>query len=126
MLRCAITALALLLVAGCAKREIPSSAPRPTLSGLVRVQGKSMLPTFPEHAYVQVEIGTTFDELRAGDTVIFWDYRRGDNAFAHHRLVQKQGDAWIARGDNNSAADQSWVTRDNFYVRTTGEWWPFL
>jgi hypothetical protein len=40
-------------------------------------------------------------------------------------LVQRQGSAWIARGDNattNPTADRPWVTPDNYVARATGRW----
>lgn len=123
MIRRTLLALAFLL-ATTSCGGIPGGADnRPILAAWVAVAGKSMLPTFPEYCIVQMEIGVAFDDLKAGDTVIFWDYKRGPRAFTHHRLVAKQGDAWIAQGDNpdtNPVADRSWVTRDNFYARTTG------
>lgn len=81
-----------------------------------------MLPKFPESAFIQVEVGVPFDQLKAGDTVVFWDYKRGEVAMTHHRLIQKQGGNWIAQGDNNDFADQSWITPDNYLARSTGVW----
>lgn len=71
---------------------------------------------------VEVRVGVPFDALKEGDSVLFWDYRRGDNALTHHRLIQKQGDAWIVKGDNNEIVDGSWVTKDNYLAQSTGKW----
>lgn len=122
MTRILVIALVLLL-AGCGP-QIPSSAQKPMLRGWVLATGKSMLPTFPEAAFVEIEIGSRFEDLKVGDTVIFWDYTRGAG-MTHHRLVAKQGDAFIAQGDNkqtNVVVDKPWVTRDNFVARGTGRW----
>lgn len=111
------------LVAGCGKRQIPTSAPRPALKAWVPVTGKSMLPTFPVTALVEAEFGVDYDTLQERQTVIFWDYTSGAPRFTHHRIVAKQGDNWIVQGDNpatNPIADRPWVTRDNFIARTTG------
>lgn len=108
------------LLGACSKREIPSDAPVPTVRAWLTSKGKSMLPSFPESALVEVEFGVPFEALKEGDSVVFWDYKRGEQALTHHRLVQKQGSAWIARGDNNAVVDRSWVTRDNYLGRTTG------
>lgn len=120
-----LTIAIVLMLAGCGP-QVPTSQQKPILTGWVLAQGKSMLPTFPEAAYVEVEIGSRFDDLKVGDNVIFWDYTQGANGvMVHHQLVQKQGDAWIAQGLNketNAVADRPWVTRDNFVARGTGRW----
>ena len=108
-----------LLFAGCNK-EIPTTQEKPIATAWMATTGKSMLPAFPEQALIEVLIGFPFDELKAGDTVVFWDYRRG-YALTHHRLVHKQGRAWMAKGDNNPNVDDSWVTKDNFIAKSTGK-----
>lgn len=116
----AIACAVVFCLAACAPREIPADAPKPIIRAWMQANGTSMLPSFPKHALAEVEIGVPFEDLREGDSVVFWDYKRGAQALTHHRLRQKQGSAWIARGDNNTEADDSWVTRDNFIGRTTG------
>lgn len=106
---------------GC-NTEIAADTPKPVVKAWIPCRGKSMLPNFPEYSYVQFEFGVPFEMLKAGDTVIFWDYKRSETALTHHRLVQKQGDAWIAKGDNNEFPDKSWVTKDNYIARGTGVW----
>lgn len=107
-----------LLIAGC-KKEIPTTQEKPVVRAWMGAVGKSMLPAFPEQALIEVEFGFPFEELKAGDTVVFWDYRRG-YALTHHRLVHKEGRAWMAKGDNNENVDDSWVTQDNFIAKSTG------
>lgn len=111
---------------GCSKREIPSGAPKPTLVAWVPYTGQSMVPTFPARGLAEVEFGVSFSALKSGDIVVFWDYTLpGSPRFTLHRLVQLQGTAWIARGDNrltNPSADRPWVTADNYVARATGRW----
>lgn len=120
-------ALVFLCVAftACSKRDIPSSKPLPVTVGYVRCIGVSMLPNFPADSYAETLIGFPFDDLKVGDTVIFWDYTRATPHRTHHRLIAKRGDAFIAQGDNpvtNATADKPWVTRDNYIAKTTGRW----
>ena len=120
---CAVLLVAGLALLGCSKREIPSDNPRPIAHAWIAATGQSMLPTFPERALVEIQIGVPFEALRAGDSVVFWDYTRATPQLIHHRLVQEQGGNWIAQGDNpetNPTADRPWVTRDNYIGRTTG------
>ncbi len=110
-------------LACCGKREIPSSAPKPTVRAWVPAVGRSMEPNFPNGALVEAEFGVRYEDLKIGDTVLLWDYTRAEPFFIHHRIVAEQGGQFIARGDNpetNPKADRPWVTRDNFIARTTG------
>lgn len=122
--------VATFFLAGCGdSRDIPSSKPKPTIKAWVGGTGPSMLPTFPESALVEAEFGVPFDALKAGDTVIFWDYTRPEPFLIHHRLSVKMGAGWIAQGDNpvtNAIADRPWVTPDNYIARTTGKHVQFL
>lgn len=114
---------ALWLLASCGKKDIPVSTETPKFKCWVVVQGESMLPTFPQERVYALAETTPYDQLKVGDTVLFWDYKRGPNSFTHHRLVAKQGGNWISKGDNketNTRVDDSWVTRDNYIMRTTG------
>jgi signal peptidase I len=111
----------LFVLSGCGK--LPTSDRRPPITAWVAVQGQSMLPTFPDGTLVEVEFGIPYDQLKPGDTVIFWDYKRGALLFTHHRLKGKQGPWWIAQGDNpktNPTADAPFVTAENYYARGTG------
>lgn len=116
----------LLCLTGCGKgfsSDIPTNKDMPVLKSWVAAKGKSMLPTFPESALVEIEF-TPYDQLKVGDTVVFWDYTEKTGAtFIHHRLIENQWGAWISRGDNketNKRADLPWVTKDNYIARTTG------
>lgn len=73
----------------------------------------SMKPTLDENSVVAVET-VKFDELRAGDIVIYRD-RAGLPIV--HRLHQKSGDRWIVLGDNNSSVDRETVTPANLVGR---------
>jgi signal peptidase I len=109
------------LLAGCS-RDIPSDKPVPVLVAWTKVTGVSMSPTFPPDRLVEMEVGFPYEQLKAGDTVIYWDYTAG-NRLIHHRLVKEQFGAWMAKGDNpvtNPRADAPWVTKDNYIARTTG------
>lgn len=111
----------LLVLSGCGR--LPTDDPKPALLAWVPVNGKSMLPTFPEKGFVEMEFGFPYEALQIGDTVIYWDYKRGPAAFTHHRLIERQGPWWIARGDNpetNPVEDRAFVTKDNFIARGTG------
>ncbi len=122
-----LAAGATLLLAGCG-RDIPTSKKRPPFITWTRVTGVSMKPTFPEECFVETQVGYPYEDLKEGDTVIFWDYFRG-SGMTHHRLVAKQGGNWIAQGDNpvtNAVADRPWVTPDNYVARTTGKYSVFL
>jgi hypothetical protein len=82
-----------------------------------------MSPTFPAERFVETQVGFPYDQLRVGDTVIFWDYTRPVPFLIHHRIVGSQGGNFIARGDNpvtNTREDAPWVTKDNYIARTTG------
>ena len=118
-----------LLLAACGPQAPVNTDNKPVIVAWVSVSGESMLPTFPVSALAEAQFGYSYDALKVGDTVIFWDYKRGAKSFTHHRLIAKQGDNWIARGDNektNTRPDDSWVTRETFYARTTGKHSPII
>ena len=73
----------------------------------------SMKPTLDENSVVTVEI-VKFDDLRAGDIVI---YRDNAGLPIVHRLHQRNGGRWIVLGDNNSSADRETVTQTNLVGR---------
>lgn len=73
----------------------------------------SMKPTLDENSVVAVET-VKFDELRAGDIVI---YRDNAGLPIVHRLHQKAGERWIVLGDNNSSVDRETVTPANLIGR---------
>lgn len=116
-----LSLLVLAVVFACNDRVIPIKGEKPIITAWIPAGGKSMLPNYPESALIEIEIGYDFEYLKEGDAVVFWDYKRGDNALTHHRLVKKQGSHWIAKGDNNERHDESWVTKDNYIARGTGK-----
>ncbi len=110
-----------LLLASCGP-QAPVPQERPVLGAWIAFEGQSMIPTYPDGGFAEVEFGVSFDALKVGDVVVFWDYKRG-KAFTIHRIVAKQGEGFITRGDNhktNPVADDAWVTRETFYARATG------
>lgn len=122
MIRVLAYLVLLALLAGCGPK-IPTSKSKPVVTAWIAAVGESMLPTFPEKSLIEVEFGVPFEALKAGDTVVFWDYTKKEPALTHHRLVAKQAGNWIAKGDNpetNPVADRPWVTSDNFIARGTG------
>lgn len=76
-----------------------------------------MLPTFAEAEVVTLEL-CRFDELRAGDTVIFW--HEGVRGYIHHRLSHRDEttNRWRTKGDNNATADTGLLTPSVFVGRT--------
>lgn len=76
-----------------------------------------MLPTFSVVEMVALEL-CSFDDLRPGDTVIYW--HDGISSYVHHRLILREDttNRWKAKGDNNAGLDTGLVTRDVFVGRT--------
>ena len=128
-MRLLLAILLVLALAGCGPQAPVSTDKKPAITAWVAVTGESMLPAFPRSALAEAQFGYPYDDLKVGDTVIYWDYKRGAASFTHHRLVAKQGDNWMAKGDNevtNPGVDASWVTRETFYARTTGKHAPMV
>ena len=73
----------------------------------------SMKPTLDESSVVTVET-VAFDQLRAGDIVI---YRNGGGLPIIHRLYELHGTSWLVLGDNNGSVDREAVTTHNFVGR---------
>lgn len=127
-IRFVFAVLLVFALVSCGKR-IPTAQDKPSVKAWISASGQSMLPTFPESCLVECEFGIPFDALKENDTVIFWDYKSTAPRLLHHRLIQKQGGNWIAKGDNrqtNPTADWPWVTPDNYLARTTGRFTYFL
>jgi hypothetical protein len=124
-MRPALVILALLL-AGCflGWRAIPTTAPKPPFLAWIAVNGKSMLPKYPEAHLLEIDTNYPYAKLAIGDEVVFWDYRRdGGVAYTFHAIVAKQGGNFITQGLNhatNPRADSSWLTPDNYQGRATG------
>lgn len=116
--RLAVLCAAIGVLCGCAPREAAEATqPRPALRAMVFVGGSSMLPTYAESEVVTLEL-CRFDELRAGDTIIYW--HEGTRGYIHHRLFQRDAvtNRWKAKGDNNVGLDTGLVTPSVFVGRT--------
>lgn len=118
----------LLLLGGCATEPIApqSSLPRATAIAIAQQTADSlggrvftiaptgsMKPTLDENSVVAVET-VTYNDLRAGDIVI---YRDAAGLPIVHRLHHKDGSRWIVLGDNNSTVDRETVTPTNLVGR---------
>jgi hypothetical protein len=124
----ALCAVAFIGLNGCTDAEgraIPHDGPKPPFCVWVPVTGKSMLPKYPEAHLIEVNITFPFDQLRVGDVVVFWDYRRdGGASYTYHPIIGKQGKYFITQGLNpetNPRPDDSWLTPDNYIGRATGK-----
>lgn len=57
-----------------------------------------------------------YDDLSVGDLVSYRSFLPG-RGFVLHRIIARQGDDWIVKGDNNALPDLEMVTRANFDMR---------
>lgn len=108
-----------------AARQFEPTAP---LHAAIPVSGKSMLPTMPEETHLtRIDIAAPYSTLARGDIVLFWDYHRA--GFTLHRIVERQGNAWIVQGDNpatNARVDRPFLVPENYLGRYEGEWFDTL
>ena len=90
------------------------------------VQGSSMLtvmptgsmkPVFDERAILLME-PAKFDDLKIGDIVTYKHPRYGMPVV--HRIQEKRGDKFWAKGDNNGRMDEVYITRQNYEARVFG------
>lgn len=77
----------------------------------------SMKPVFDERAILLTE-SSCFDDLKVGDIVTYRHPRYGMTVV--HRIMEKRGDKFWAKGDNNGRMDEVYITRDNFQGRVFG------
>jgi len=84
--------------------------------GTVEATG-SMRPLFDQHALLILE-AAPYDALRIGDIVTYQHPKTG--ATIVHRLLEKRGDAFWAKGDYNGRMDDAYVTRQNYRARVCG------
>jgi len=83
-------------------------------SQLTVMPSGSMAPVFNQHAILVVE-AARFDDLKVGDIVT---YRHPDyDLLVVHRIIEKRGDRFWAKGDSNMRMDTVYVTRENFVAR---------
>ncbi|WP_158277305.1 hypothetical protein [Opitutus sp. ER46] len=84
--------------------------------GRVQATG-SMRPYFDENSVLLLE-ATPFAELKVGDVVTFYDAKRKTQLV--HRLVEKHGNVFYARGDHNKRMDSVYVTPETYRRRLVG------
>jgi signal peptidase I len=77
----------------------------------------SMKPVFDERAILLTE-AANFDDLKVGDIVTYKHPRYGMTVV--HRIMEKRGDKFWAKGDNNGRMDEVYITRQNFEGRVFG------
>lgn len=77
----------------------------------------SMKPVFDERAILLTE-PAKFDDLKVGDIVTYKHPQYGLPVV--HRILEKRGDKFWAKGDNNGRMDEVYITRQNFEARVYG------
>lgn len=77
----------------------------------------SMKPVFDERAILLTE-AANFDDLKVGDIVTYKHPRYGMPVV--HRILEKRGDKFWSKGDNNGRMDEVYITRQNFQGRVFG------
>jgi signal peptidase I len=97
-------------------RTVADTAGRDLLVSAVAPTG-SMKPFFNDNALLLLE-AVPFDELQIGDVVTYFHAERKRTLV--HRLVEKRGDRFWARGDHNRRMDDIYVTRENYQRRLAG------
>jgi len=84
-------------------------------SASVRVTGNSMHPTFHHGKDIIVFSPCDPTKLEKGDVILF---DRGDTICAH-RIIGKDGDTYIIRGDGNVLHSIEYATPDKIYAKVT-------
>jgi signal peptidase len=77
----------------------------------------SMEPMFNERAILLME-PARFEDLKIGDVVTYKNPRFG--LLVVHRILEKHGDKFWSKGDNNGRMDQVYITRENYGARVFG------
>ncbi|HLP07087.1 MAG TPA: signal peptidase I [Opitutaceae bacterium] len=77
----------------------------------------SMKPVFDERAILLTE-AASYDDLKIGDIVTYKHPRYGMPVV--HRILEKRGDKFWAKGDNNGRMDEVYITRKNYQGRVFG------
>jgi signal peptidase I len=74
----------------------------------------SMEPAFNERAILVTE-PAEFQDLKVGDIVAFKHPKFEDVVV--HRILEKRGDKFWSKGDNNGRMDEVYITRENYVAR---------
>lgn len=74
----------------------------------------SMKPVFDERAILLTE-SADFDDLKVGDIVTYKHPRYGMPVV--HRILEKRGNKFWSKGDNNGRMDEVYITRQNYQGR---------
>lgn len=77
----------------------------------------SMEPMFNERAILLME-PARFEDLKIGDVVTYRNPRYG--LLVVHRILEKRGDKFWSKGDNNGRMDLVYITRENYGARVFG------
>jgi signal peptidase I len=59
-----------------------------------------------------------FEDLKVGDVVTYRNPRYG--LLVVHRILEKRGDKFWSKGDNNGRMDLVYITRENYGARVFG------
>ncbi len=71
----------------------------------------SMTPTIPARTYILVE-KVTADEVEEGDIIAFVSTDPQIQGMINtHRVIEKKGDVFVTKGDNNSATDGAYSAK---------------
>jgi hypothetical protein len=97
-------------------RSVAGQSGRDIIVSRVAATG-SMRPFFDENAVLLLE-AVPYDELKLGDVITY--YHPELKVLVVHRLVEKRGDNFWARGDHNGGMDNIYVTRDSYRRRLAG------
>jgi signal peptidase I len=89
----------------------------PGASMLTVMPTGSMKPVFDERAILLME-PARFDDLKIGDIVTYKHPQYGLPVV--HRILEKRGDKFWAKGDNNGRMDEVYITRQNYEARVFG------
>jgi signal peptidase I len=74
----------------------------------------SMEPVFNQRAILVLE-AAKFDDLKVGDIVTYRHPSYG--LLVVHRIIEKRGNRFWAKGDSNDHMDTAYITRENFVAR---------
>jgi signal peptidase len=103
-----------------------ASALRAAMAAKLMVEGSeimtvmptgSMEPMFNERAILLME-PAPYDDLKVGDVVTYKNPQYG--LMVVHRIVEKHGDKFWSKGDNNGRMDRVYITRENYGARVFG------